>query len=132
MQQLESLGDKLDSENVIPVKLPSGRPRLDTKPAVTGSEAVVNTIGIVRCSYRRPDSDITRPRTDDSDLSADEVRCHCRLLIELAFRPAVFDSNVAALCEISLTQPTVKSLIRSVHCAADTPYSTPITGMTDC
>ena len=32
---------------MIPVTLPPGRLRLPTKPALTGSEAVVNTVGIV-------------------------------------------------------------------------------------
>ena len=47
MQQLHPLGDKLNPIKVVPVTFPPGRPRLTTKPARTGSDAVVNTTGIV-------------------------------------------------------------------------------------
>src|SRR5262249_41913515 len=83
---------------VTPVTFPSGRLRLGTKPAVTGSEAVTNTIGDrLRCRHHRPHSDVRRARTDDCNLAADEVGGHSRQPVELTFRPAVFDPYVPPL-----------------------------------
>ena len=119
MQQLQSLGDKLDSHK-------SRSRDVSSRTPEAGHETRADRIGggrehdrdRLRCCHRRADSDIARACTDDGNLAADEVSRHGRQPIKLAFRPAVFDGHVAALCEARLAQAAVKSshAVRPLRC----------------
>src|SRR5262245_43827086 len=59
--------------------------------------------------HRGSDGDVARTRADDRDFVADEVSCHGRQAIKLAFRPAIFDDEVSAFCKTRLAQAPMES-----------------------
>lgn len=102
MQQLQPLGDKLGSDKGDPRDVP-------LRTTETGHETRADRVrgghehdwDCLRCRHRGTGSDVVE-RADDRDLAADEVGGHGRQPVKLAFRPAVFDGQVAALCEARL------------------------------
>src|SRR5215469_9130544 len=118
---------------VTPVTLPSGRPRLGTKPAPTGSEAVTNTIGIVFVAA-------SAARTATSGAPA-LMTATLRLTRSAAIAGSRSNWPSAQRYSMVTLRPSAKPVsprprwnpaMRSVHCAADTPCSTPITGIAGC
>src|ERR1700730_17267736 len=115
---------------VIPVTFPPGRPRLGTKPALTGSEAVVNTIGIVFVA-----AIAVRIATSGAPAL---MTATLRLTRSAAMAGSLSNSPSAQRYSMATLRPSAKPAsprprwnpaMRSVHCAADTPCSTPITGI---
>ena len=118
---------------VAPVTFPPGRPRLDTKPALTGSEAVVNTIGIVFVA-----AIAARIATS---LAPAQMTATLRLTRSAAMAGSRSNWPSAQRYSMATLRPSAKPAsprprwnpaMRSVHCAADTPCSTPITGIAGC
>ena len=118
---------------VIPVRFPSGRPRLDTKPALTGSEAVVNTIGIVfvaAIAARMATSPAPAQMTAALRLTRSAAMAGSRSNWPSAQRYSMATLRPSA--KPASPRPRWNPTMRSVHCAADTPCRTPITGTAGC
>ena len=122
MQQLQPLGDKLDTE-----KCDSSD--ISARTIEAGYETRIDRIGrgrehdrdrLRRCHGRpNSDSDIARARTDHCNIAADKIgRCHARQASKLAFGPAVFDGNVTALNEACFAQAFVEPdhAVRPLRC----------------
>src|SRR6516164_8689188 len=94
---------------VTPVTFPPGRLRLGTKPARTGSEAVVNTMGIVfvACIAALIATSLAPARM--TLIAADKITRHRRQPVKLTFRPSLFDGHVAALDKTDVAKTLVES-----------------------
>ena len=92
------LGASVLYRKVVPVTLPPGRLRLETRPSLTASPPIENTIGMVAVAgfggkWRRRALD----RNDHGHPAANQVGRQCWQSVEATLRPAVFDRDVAAL-----------------------------------
>jgi hypothetical protein len=74
----------------MPVRLPSGRLRLVTRPDLTGSVPTRKTIGTVVVAA-------FAGRRDHSCLVANQIGCESWQSINLIFRPAIFNRDVLAV-----------------------------------
>ena len=85
-------------KKLIPVRLPPGRPRLATRPSLTGSSETMKTMGIVVVADLAANAAAVPPaRGDHGDLSANQFGRQRRQSIGLIFGPAVFNRHVLAL-----------------------------------
>jgi hypothetical protein len=118
---------------VAPVTFPPGRPRLSTNPARTGSEAVVNTIGVVfvaAIAARIATSPAPAQMTVTLRLTRSAAIPGNRSNWPSAQRYSMVTFRLSA--KPVSPRPRWNPTMRSVHCAADTPCSTPIRGIADC
>ena len=95
--------------NIIkPVALPPGRDRLSTKPALTGSGTITNTIGTVRVTWSNG-ATLTLPIARmTSGASATNSVAYLRMSAALPARPAGVDVHVAAVSPAQLLQPLME------------------------
>ena len=92
------------NKTLIPVTFPPGRLKLATRPSLTGSAPVANTMGIVcTCSLCRKGSREKGGSNDRHPLAHEVGREHRQSLI-LSFCPSVLQFDVAAIGIPSLTQ----------------------------
>jgi hypothetical protein len=118
---------------VAPVTFPPGRPRLRTNPARTGSEAVVNTIGVVFVAViaaRMATSPAPAQITATLRLTRSAAIAGRRSKWPSAQRYSMVTFPPSA--KPASPRPRWNPTMRSVHCAADTPRRTPIRGIADC
>jgi hypothetical protein len=83
---------------LMPVTLASGRLRLATRPVLTGSAAVMKTIGMVEVAGLGGLAGIAAAGGDDQgDLAVHQFRGEAWQSIVLAFGPAIFDRQILAV-----------------------------------
>ena len=115
-----------------PVTLPPGRLRLATRPSLTGSPPVANTIGIVVVAALAA-SAASVFADDHGDPPANQLGHQRRQPVGLIFRPAVFDRDVLALDEACFLQALAErghAVRRSRRAIA--LRRNPITGIAGC
>ena len=106
-----NLATNWTTEKTTPVILPPGRLMLATRPTLTGSAPMTNTIGVVAvvalpaCAAGTP-----APDPDRGDLPAHEIGRQSRQPIQLIVRPAILDGDVLAFDEFSVIQTLPKGI----------------------
>src|SRR5262249_29636804 len=133
MQQLQPLGNKLGSDKSDPrdVSLWTTQTRHETRGHRVGGRHEHDRDRL-RCRHHRPDSDVRR-----AVLMAATLRLTRSAAMEGSRSnwPSAQRYSMATLrpsAQPASPRPRWNPAMRSVHCAADTPCSTPITGIAGC
>ena len=118
---------------LIPVTLPRGRARLETKPTSTGSEPVANRIGIVLVAEIAAWIATSLPPT--SRTATLRPRRSATMSGNWSNWPSAQRYSMATLrpsAKPTSPRPRWNPAMRSLHCVAATACSEPITGIADC
>ena len=95
--------------------LPPGRARLTTRPAPTGSEAFVITMGIVVVALLAANADRRRCTHDEINLETNQVRRKLRQALRLFLRESVLDGDILSFNPSKLAQLLAERLQEHCH-----------------
>src|SRR5262245_19351727 len=108
--------------------LPLGLLRAATRPALTGSEPVLNTMGIVAVCLLGREHRVSG-RGDHRRAATHEIGCQAGQPIELAACPAVLDRGIAAFGETGFVEPLRNAAARLALVSGELSMRNPITGV---
>src|SRR5262249_9881630 len=100
------------TRKLMPVRLPSGRERLATRPSLTGSSATAKTMGIVVVAALAANATAGPPLVvigDQPNPSANQLGRQRRQPVHLILGPAVFDRHILALDIAGVFEAPAKS-----------------------
>src|SRR5262249_54034172 len=89
-------------KKLTPVRLPPGRLRLATRPDLTGSAPIANTMGMVEVAAFIASAETSRAGKDHGDFGSDEFGGKRWQSTDVAFRKNILNRNIATLIKAGL------------------------------